>query len=98
MKIAVVGSGIGGLAVAIRLANRGHNVTVFEKNPIPGGKISEIRADGFRFDTGPNVVAMPQYIEDLFRDSKASTEIFLKYSKVDVNCKYILPNGKIFKY
>lgn len=98
MKIAVVGSGIGGLAVAIRLANRGHNVTVFEKNPIPGGKISEIRADGFRFDTGPNIIAMPQYIEDLFRDSKASTEIFLKYSKIDVNCKYILPNGKIFKY
>lgn len=98
MKIAVVGSGIGGLAVAIRLANRGHNVTVFEKNPIPGGKISEIHAEGFRFDTGPTVFTMPQYLENLFRDSKASTEIFLKYSKLELNCKYILPSGKIFKY
>ena len=98
MKIAVVGSGIGGLAVAIRLANRGHNVTVFEKNPIPGGKISEIRAEGFRFDTGPSFLSMPEYVENLFKDSKAGTEIFLKYSKLDVNCKYILPNGKIFKH
>ncbi|GAB1474602.1 hypothetical protein MASR2M69_20430 [Bacteroidota bacterium] len=43
MKTAVIGSGIGGLAIAFRLAERGYNVTLFEKNSLPGGKISQIR-------------------------------------------------------
>ena len=49
MKIAVIGSGIGGLAVACRLASKGHEVTVFEKNASPGGKIGEIQMGGYRF-------------------------------------------------
>jgi len=43
MKTAIIGSGIAGLACAIRLANKGHQVTVFEANDYPGGKLSEIQ-------------------------------------------------------
>ena len=51
MNVAVIGSGIAGLASAIRLANKGHRVTVFEKNNYPGGKIAQIKLGPYRFDT-----------------------------------------------
>ena len=42
MKAAVIGSGIGGLAMAIRLARKGYSVSVYEQNDHAGGKLSEI--------------------------------------------------------
>ena len=46
-KVIVIGSGIGGLATAIRLAVQGHSVTVFEKNSYPGGKLSHFKIQGY---------------------------------------------------
>ena len=57
-QVLVLGAGIGGLSAAIHLAAKGHRVTVLEKNPSVGGKMSEVRAEGFRFDTGPSVMTM----------------------------------------
>jgi formate dehydrogenase beta subunit len=39
-KIAVIGSGVGGLTVAHDLARAGYAVTVFEANPVPGGMLT----------------------------------------------------------
>jgi phytoene desaturase len=58
-KAIIIGAGIGGLASAIRLARMGWEVKVFEASTKPGGKLSEIRADGFRFDTGPSLFTLP---------------------------------------
>lgn len=52
MKIAIIGAGIGGIATAIRLANKGHEVEVFEANKYPGGKLSEFQQGEYRFDAG----------------------------------------------
>ena len=68
MKIAVIGSGIGGLAAACRLAHKGYDVTVFEKNAQAGGKIGEMHINGYRFDTGPSLFTLPQLVEELFTD------------------------------
>ncbi len=65
MKAAVIGSGVGGLAIAIRLAQKGYDVTVFEKNDHAGGKMSEIRGNGFRFDTGPSLFTLPELAREL---------------------------------
>ena len=43
MRVGVVGSGIGGLAAALRLLNKGYKVTVFETNDYPGGKLSSFQ-------------------------------------------------------
>lgn len=90
MKIAIIGSGIGGLAAACRLARKGHRVTVFEKNATPGGKINEIVGMGYRFDTGPSLFTLPELVNELFEDEKDG----LPYHKLDILCKYFFEDGK----
>lgn len=55
-RLAVVGAGIAGLACAHRLATRGHRVTVYEREPRPGGRMSTVEAGGFRIDIGTNLL------------------------------------------
>jgi phytoene desaturase len=62
----VVGAGVGGLAVAARLAASGHAVTLVEAAPVVGGKLGRFERDGFVFDTGPSLLTMPRVFEDLF--------------------------------
>ena len=59
-RIAVIGSGFGGLALAIRLQAQGCDVTIFEKRKLPGGRAYVYHQDGFTFDAGPTVVTAPQ--------------------------------------
>ncbi|MGA2552176.1 MAG: phytoene desaturase [Burkholderiaceae bacterium] len=66
-RIIVIGSGFGGLAAAIRLAARGHRVTVLEKLDAPGGRAYVFRQDGFTFDAGPTVITAPFLLEELWR-------------------------------
>jgi len=65
-RVVVVGAGVGGLAAAARLAALGHEVTVCEASGAVGGKLGLHEQDGFRFDTGPSLVTMPQVFRDLF--------------------------------
>lgn len=94
MKIAVIGSGIGGLATACRLAAKGHEVTVFEKNEGPGGKMSEIRDQGYRFDTGPSLFTMPELVQDLFKACGEKMPTSFEYEKLEVLCKYFYNSGE----
>lgn len=68
-RVIVVGAGIGGLSAAITLAAKGFRVTVLEKLDRPGGKMGEIRAEGFRWDTGPSVITMRHVYEQLFQSA-----------------------------
>jgi phytoene desaturase len=65
-RAAVVGSGFGGLAAAIRLAASGIRTTIFESRDQPGGRAYVYRDQGFTFDAGPTVITAPHCIEDLF--------------------------------
>ena len=60
--VVVIGGGVGGMATAIRLAARGHRVQLFERRPELGGKLTELRRDGFTFGLGPSLLTLP----DLF--------------------------------
>ncbi len=93
MKIAVIGSGIGGLASAYWLALKGHEVTVFEKNTKPGGKINELHINNYRFDTGPSLFTMPQLVDELLNSTIDNTTKF-EYEQLNVVCKYFYKNGK----
>lgn len=52
MKIGIVGAGICGLAAGRTLAKDGHQVVLFEKADVPGGRVATYRQDGFVWDTG----------------------------------------------
>ncbi|MDA0728473.1 MAG: phytoene desaturase family protein [Bacteroidetes bacterium] len=63
--VVVVGAGVGGLATAVRMAARGHRVTVLESAPTVGGKLAEHLEDGHRFDRGPSLFTMPSLMVEL---------------------------------
>jgi phytoene desaturase len=65
-KVVVIGAGLGGLAVALRLQGAGHDVTVLEQREAPGGRASQLRTDGFTWDTGPSLITMPWVLEEAF--------------------------------
>ena len=79
----VIGAGLGGLAAAIRLAAAGQRVLVLERNAAVGGKMSELRAEGFRFDTGPSVITMRAVLEDLFAAAGQSMQDHLELLPVE---------------
>jgi len=93
--VGIIGAGIGGLALSIRLANQGFKVTIFEKNSYPGGKLSELNTNGFRFDKGPSLFTMPSLIDEL-TDLKGSSIPF-EYQKLDVITNYFYSDGTQLK-
>lgn len=92
----VIGSGIGGLAAAIRLRAKGYSVTVVEASDKPGGKLGELRLGGYRFDTGPSLFTMPQYVDELFKISGENPREHFNYSRLEENCRYHYEDGISF--
>ncbi len=89
----IVGAGIAGIASAIRLANKGYHVDVFEANDYPGGKLSQIEQDRYRFDAGPSLFTLPELVEELFELSGEHTEDHFQYQRLPVNCHYFYEDG-----
>jgi phytoene desaturase len=94
-SISIIGSGLGGLSAAIRLAHAGYDVTIYEKNPTPGGKARSMEISGFRFDTGPSLITMPFVINELFESVGENPADWLTLNKLDNLCKYFYPDGTI---
>ncbi|MFN3952568.1 MAG: 1-hydroxycarotenoid 3,4-desaturase CrtD [Thermaurantimonas sp.] len=90
---AIIGSGVAGLATSIRLAAKGMSVHVFEKNSYPGGKLSEIRVGKYRFDAGPSLFTMPQYLEDTFRSAGLNLSDYFSYTRHPTACHYFWDDG-----
>ena len=78
-----MGAGFGGLATAVRLLAAGHDVTVVEGRAQPGGRASRICDRGWRFDTGPSLITMPELLDDLFASAGTSTARELKLRRLD---------------
>jgi len=96
-KAIVIGSGIAGLAASIRLKNKGFEVSVFEANSYPGGKLSEMVIDGYRFDAGPSLFTLPDQVEELFRISGKDPKAHFDYIRLPVACHYFWDNGTQIK-
>ncbi|MCO4748181.1 MAG: phytoene desaturase [Proteobacteria bacterium] len=62
----IIGAGIGGLSLAMRLQAAGFDTTIVEALDQAGGRATVRRQDGFVFDMGPTVLTVPHFIEELF--------------------------------
>jgi phytoene desaturase len=94
---AVIGSGIGGISSAIRLANKGYKVTVFEQSSKAGGKISETRQGRFRFDTGPSLFTLPDLVDELFVLCGKDPRNYFNYIPLKESCNYFWEDGTNIK-
>ena len=80
-SVLIVGAGLGGLATALRLAKKGYKVEIIEKNNQAGGRVNQIKKDGFTFDTGPSFFSMSYEFTDFAKDCNISLPF--KYFSLD---------------
>ncbi|TRO64151.1 1-hydroxycarotenoid 3,4-desaturase CrtD [Christiangramia sabulilitoris] len=95
-KAIVVGSGIAGMATALRLRKKGYEVQVFESNSYPGGKLHAFEKDNFRFDVGPSLFTMPHFVDDLYRLYDLDPRDYFNYKTKENICNYFWEDGTTF--
>jgi diapolycopene oxygenase len=95
MRVAVIGSGLGGLAAAITLAARGYQVSVFEKNDWLGGKAAVLQEDGSRFDMGPTILIRPSVLRRIFTEAGRRLEDYLTLVRLDPQWRCFFDDGLI---
>jgi phytoene desaturase len=97
-KIIVIGSGFGGLAAAIRLAARGHEVEVYEKRDKLGGRAYVYEINGFRFDAGPTVLTAPFMFDELWAAAGRKREAYFQMVPCDPFYRIFDHTGRHFDY
>lgn len=80
-KVIIIGAGMGSLSTALRLKHRGYDVEILEKYRQAGGRLNQIKKDGFTFDTGPSFFSMSYEFEELARDS--GIKLPFEYKELD---------------
>ena len=98
MKSIVIGSGFGGIAAALRLKAKNHNVTLIEKHPDLGGRARVFKKNGFTFDAGPTVITAPYLIEELFELFNKKPEDYIKLTPLNTWYRFIFEDGDKFDY
>lgn len=97
-KVVVIGSGFGGLAAAIRMRARGHQVLLLEARNQPGGRAGVWRRDGFTFDAGPTVITAPYLIDELYATLGRDRRDYVEFLPVDPFYRIDFADGAIFDY
>jgi phytoene desaturase len=92
-RVVVVGAGLGGLSAALRLAGAGREVTVLEREAVPGGRAGRLELAGYSFDTGPTVLTMPELIADALDPVGERLEDWLDLRPVDPLYRAHYPDG-----
>ena len=90
LQAIIIGSGIGGMATAIRLARQGISVAIYESSGKAGGKISEKTFGGFRFDSGPSLLTLPALVLELLDD-----DLQFPIRELEIISRYFYEDGTL---
>lgn len=82
-RVVVVGAGLAGLAAALHLRGAGREVVVLEREAVPGGRAGVLEVDGYRFDTGPTVLTMPDLVQAALTPVGERLEDWLPLTRLD---------------
>jgi phytoene desaturase len=92
-RVVIVGAGLGGLSAALHLAGAGREVTVVERELVPGGRAGRLSIGGYEFDTGPTVLTMPDLIEEPLRAVDERLRDWLDLCPLDPAYRAFFPDG-----
>ena len=98
MNSIVIGSGFGGMAAALRLKAKGHNVTLIEKHEDLGGRARVFKKNGFTFDGGPTVITAPYLIDELFQLFDKNSKDYLEIKSLKTWYQFVFEDGFKFDY
>ena len=98
MKSIVIGSGFGGIAAALRLRAKNHEVTLIEKQKDLGGRARVFKKNGFIFDAGPTVITAPYLINELFELFNKDPKNYIKITPLNTWYRFIFEDGMKFDY
>ena len=97
-RVAVIGAGFGGLALAIRLQSAGVATTLVEGRDKPGGRAYVWKDEGFTFDAGPTVITDPASIDELFALTGRKRADYVDFIPISPFYRLIWPDGAQFDY
>lgn len=92
-RVVVVGAGLGGLACALHLAGAGRQVTLLERESVPGGRAGRRAVDGYEFDTGPTVLTMPELIAEALGAVGEELSDWLELTPLEPAYRAYYPDG-----
>ena len=98
MNSIIIGSGFGGIAAALRLKAKGHNVTLIEKHNDLGGRARVFKKNGFTYDGGPTVITAPYLINELFELFKKNPKDYIKLKPLDTWYQFVFEDKSKFNY
>ncbi len=98
MNSVVIGSGFGGIAAALRLKAKGHEVTLIEKHPDLGGRARVFTKNGFTYDGGPTVITAPYLINELFELFDKNPKDYIELSPLKVWYQFVFEDNSKFNY
>ena len=94
----VIGSGFGGIAAALRLKAKGHDVTLIEKHKDLGGRARVFKKNGFTFDGGPTVITAPHLINELFQLFNKNPQDYINLKPLRTWYRFVFDDGSEFDY
>ncbi len=94
-KVLVIGGGLGGLSAGISLAQKGYDVSIYEKNNHVGGKLNTMTKDGFTFDLGPSILTMPHIFRKLFEKSGKNMDDYIKITRLENEWRSFFPDESV---
>ena len=98
MNSVVIGSGFGGIAAALRLRAKNHNVTLIEKHNDLGGRARVFKKNGFTFDAGPTVITAPYLINELFQLFHKKSADYINIIPLNIWYRFVFEDGIKFDY